>query len=122
MTAQRAPQAPIPAPSQGLVLRPPVPGAHNSERKRTPSLFERITGAYNSYRAEEEEESRQSSGSSDSNGGFHSGLRAPQGGYQQAQENVSPSQGKLNIDSPAAPQNSSEEDLDIPAFLRRQAN
>jgi cell division protein FtsZ len=34
-----------------------------------------------------------------------------------------PSQGRLNIDAPAAkPRAHSDEELDIPAFLRRQAN
>ncbi len=110
-------QAPIQAPLQKLVLRPPVPGAVTSERRRTPSLFERITGAYDAYKGgagskSTQEEDAQTGASS---GGFHSGLRAER-------TSEAPSQGKLNIDSPAAPQANAEEDLDIPAFLRRQAN
>lgn len=99
-------------PSQGLVLRPPVPGASSmAERRRTPSLFERITGAYGSHKAE----GRTSTEVSEPSGGFHSDLRAER-------QMSSPSQGQLNIDSPAAPKAEGEEDLDIPAFLRRQAN
>ena len=101
-----------PLPTQGLVLRPPVPGAHAAEKRKTPSLLERITGAYgNVINGQESEEETQNSPT----GGFHSGLRA--------EKNIeNPSQGKLNIDSPAAPSANAEEDLDIPAFLRRQAN
>jgi cell division protein FtsZ len=104
-----------PSPQSGLVLRPPVPGAAAAERRghRTPTLFERITGAYKGVMPHGgEEEAPQETAPS---GGFHSGLRAertPQ----------SPSQGQLNIDSPSAPQSGNEDNLDIPAFLRRQAN
>lgn len=99
------------AQSGGLVLRPPVPGATQAERKKTPSLFERITGA---YREPEQQETPQQSAQS-GQGGFHSGLRAER-------PLTAPSQGQLNIDAPSAERPKSEEDLDIPAFLRRQAN
>lgn len=129
MTAQRpaasynaAPESQMPAPQQpaastgGLVLRPPVPGAHNQERRRTPSLFERITGAYGAYKSGSgEDDGDTGSASTAGTGGFHSGLRAES-------TQGAPSQGKLNIDTPAAPQQNGEENLDIPAFLRRQAN
>lgn len=112
---ENVPEA-IPAPTQNLVLRPPVPGAATAERRRTPSLFERITGAYDAYKSGSEDKSDSDDGSQQgSSGAFHSGLRAER-------TSDTPSQGKLNIDSPAAPQGSAEEDLDIPAFLRRQAN
>jgi cell division protein FtsZ len=104
--------------SQGLVLRPPVPGVNTtSERRKTPSLFERITGAYEAYKGDhaDEGESSSSSGSQQGAGGFHGGRM----GNTAAAE--APSQGKLNIESPAAPK-ANEDDLDIPAFLRRQAN
>lgn len=118
---ERAPEvAPAVAASSGLVLRPPVPGAHAGERKKSPSLFERITGVGRSDHSSETQY-REDEGSSDtgagSAGGFHSGLRA-----NKAPENGAPSQGQLNIDSPAAPSQKRDEDLDIPAFLRRQAN
>ncbi len=98
--------------NQGLVLHPPVPGAKASERRKAPSLLERITGVYgqvkNDITASREENAA-------TRGNFHSGLRA-----EKAPEN--PSQGQLNIDAPSAPSKSNDEDLDIPAFLRRQAN
>lgn len=107
-----------------LVLRPPVPGQSSSaqQRKQTPSLFERITGVRKdkSEAVTEEKETQgqggQGHGSASSSGGF-SGLRAAQ-----AQAPESPSQGSLNIDSPSAPRKRTEDELDIPAFLRRQAN
>ena len=131
--AQEAPQAQAPQAqaqpqtqtlSQGLVLRPPVPGVPTStERRKTPSLFERITGAYEAYKGDHsaddsEGEASSSSTGSQSSGGFHGGRM---GSAQQASAATSPSQGKLNIESPAAPK-ANEDDLDIPAFLRRQAN
>lgn len=113
---QPMPSAPIQTPSQGLVLQPPVPGAYASEKRKTPSLLERITGVYGSVRnGLSDSEGQEDQGSQGGAGSFHSGLRAEKSAE-------TPSQGKLNIDSPAAPRSNSEEDLDIPAFLRRQAN
>jgi cell division protein FtsZ len=97
----------------GLVLRPPVPGAAQAERKKTPSLFERITGVYRDNGQETSSQPQESAPSGQ--GGFHSGLRAER-------PLTNPSQGQLNIDSPSAERPKGEEDLDIPAFLRRQAN
>ena len=110
--------------SSGLVLRPPVPGARAAEQKKSPSLFERITGA---YRGEShDEKSQDSHAKMPSGGGFHQytaeRTQSAQGGgaIPSAEQ---PSQGRLNIDTPAAPaQKNGEEDLNIPAFLRRQAN
>ena len=110
-----------PAASQGgLVLRPPVPGVHVAEKRKTPSLFERITGVYKGgvagFQGTDEGAADTEQGSATgSSGGFHSGLRAGCPAEK-------PSQGKLSIDSPVEPRAGSEEDLDIPAFLRRQAN
>ena len=106
-------------PTQGLVLRPPVSGTHTpvAEKRKSPSLLERITGVYGNVMngSEAEDGEATQSDESSSSGGFHSGLRAEKTADK-------PSQGKLNIDSPAAAPSASEEDLDIPAFLRRQAN
>jgi len=106
-------------PTQGLVLRPPVSGTHTpvAEKRKSPSLLERITGVYgNVMNGSDADEGETTQGDeSSSSGGFHSGLRAEK-------TTDKPSQGKLNIDSPAATRSTSEEDLDIPAFLRRQAN
>lgn len=116
MQAAPAPQAR----TQGLVLNPPVPGAHAAEKRKTQSLLDRITGAYGTVKSgltdrDDETETSGTSSSSETAGGFHSGLRA-----EKATE--TPSQGKLNIDTPSAQKQTSSEDLDIPAFLRRQAN
>lgn len=115
--AQGSMTASLSVPSSGLVLRPPVPGAHTAERRKTPSLFERITGAYEAYKGDHsEKETKGSSDSQGSAGGFHSNVR-----LTSAQAVDAPSQGQLNIETPAAPK-ANEDDLDIPAFLRRQAN
>lgn len=145
MTAQRPSQSPAPsyapqqttmqAPTQsqpqqqsnaamgGLVLRPPVPGVNTAaqQRRRTPSLFERITGAFDSYRDNQDGDTETQQGSQSSaasTGGFHA---TPRNVPMQEQSIDAPSQGKLNIESPAALK-AQEDDLDIPAFLRRQAN
>lgn len=115
----------IPAPTQNLVLRPPVPGAATAERRKNPSFFERITNAYKGTHGgedmHEEHSDAQGSagGSTTSGGGFHGLRAAPRSQYTTPQE---PSQGQLNIDTPAAPKKGDDNDLDIPAFLRRQAN
>ncbi len=99
-------EVPVQTGTSRFNLKPPVPGAVSAERRKTPSLFERITG---SGRREDElsgESSQQSR-----NEEVEISLRAPQ----------RPSQGRLNIDGPAKPAQT-EDDLDIPAFLRRQAN
>ncbi|MEM9468934.1 MAG: cell division protein FtsZ [Pseudomonadota bacterium] len=117
---QAAPQATMATPSSqsGLVLRPPVPGANAHERKKAPSLFERITSGVSQGVARfSEQGEEEQGGATGGSGSFHGGLQA-----QRSQTPQSPSQGQLNIDSPAAPVAKNEDDLDIPAFLRRQAN
>ena len=125
LTATRRPadtSAPITtAPS--LTLRPPVPGASTAaaqqQKKRTPSLFERFTGPlwhHDAGRAEEDNGKGEtsSSGGGSAGGSFHGQKR------QQAQQ-AQVQQGSLNIEVPKATGNPDDE-LDIPAFLRRQAN
>ncbi len=96
--------------SRGIQLNPPkVP---NPERKRTPSLFERITGTVQQHLEGIREEISPRERVAPS---AHSSLAAPL--------SQGPSQGRLNIDAPAAkPRAQADEELDIPAFLRRQAN
>ncbi len=101
----------------GYNLRPPVPGASTAERKKTPSLFERITGVRRDQASVPDEASDPGSiEAATGTGGFQPGLRA----MPRIAEN--PAQGQLNIDAPAASRPKGEEELDIPAFLRRQAN
>jgi cell division protein FtsZ len=106
---------------QGYSLRPPVPGAsaQQAERKKTPSLFERITSGVRQaarHANEEENFTDATPQAATGTGGFHNSLRAA----PRVSEN--PAQGQLNIDAPAATRAAAEGDLDIPAFLRRQAN
>lgn len=100
----------------------PVPAAPVA-KKKGPTLFERITGQYR--RAEPVEEvytpaplAERATPQQMSPLESSAALRAPQrGGYQ------NPAQGRLNIDTPAAPARQGEqEELDIPAFLRRQTS
>ncbi len=85
-----------------LTLRPPVPAAHKQAshmKKRSPSLFERITGVLRDEEAD------------------------VVGISDDVPSTPVAKQGQLNIDAPSAPATrNAEDELDIPAFLRRQAN
>lgn len=112
--AQQAGTAP------GLKLNPPRPPA-GAQRKRTPSLFERISDTVHEHLEGRRSDSQQSrpaqprtAPSAQSAGGYDAGHG---GGVPQ-----NASQGRLNIDAPSKPQSQSDDELDIPAFLRRQAN
>lgn len=112
-----APQSSGAGTASSLQLNPPRQPAQG-ERKKTPSLFERITGSLqhtveNAMGTREEHAPRRSGGTPPS---FHGNA----GGGQAVQK--APAQGSLNIESPAAKPKASEDELDIPAFLRRQAN
>ncbi len=97
-----------------------APTAQTEARRRImPSLFERITTHIRGTESEMEslsdgEEGEQSgtAAASGNMGGGAEGLRAPQ---RAAQE-------RLNIENPSTRKVSADDDLDIPAFLRRQAN
>ena len=108
-TPSTAPQRQV-----GYNLNPPVPGQHAAERKKTPSLFERITSAVTARHQEDEDVGSDDQGSAAT--GTTGGLRVT------PRLAEAPSQGRLNIDAPAAARPQSEDELDIPAFLRRQAN
>lgn len=91
----------------GISLNPPVPGQNTQQpRRRSPSLFERITGQCRG-RGEEP---------------LADEMPAQESGVQQQEAPQQPAQGRLNIESPGDSVQSGEDDLDIPAFLRRQAN
>ncbi len=103
--------------SSGLQLNPPK--LPTPEKKRSPSLFERISGTVQERiegftgRGEQESQPR----------------RAPSPQYAPSAQGMAPtrpapalSQGSLNIESPSKPKAQSDDELDIPAFLRRQAN
>lgn len=112
-----APQSSGAGTASSLQLNPPRQPAQG-ERKKTPSLFERITGSLqhtveNAMGTREEHAPRRSGGTPPS---FHGNA----GGGQAVQK--APAQGSLNIESPATKPKASEDELDIPAFLRRQAN
>ncbi|MGZ9109050.1 MAG: cell division protein FtsZ [Micavibrio sp.] len=121
---QQQMNAPVHAPStQGLTLRPPVPGAV-TVKKRAPSLFERFTQG---LRHEEDivvnESDTDTTGSAGESDGLRAAPRQQQQSYQSYHQQA-PQQGSLNIDAPVAtrPGPQVDDELDIPAFLRRQAN
>lgn len=101
-----------------LMLRPPVPGASAAPKRRTPTLFERFTQGLRHEDVAEDDGTADTSGNA---GNFGGGLRAP---TKQTSYQAAPQQGRLDIDSPVAtrPGPQVEDELDIPAFLRRQAN
>lgn len=96
--------------SPRLNLQPPVPGSSTAERRKAPSLFERIKGGLRD--SESAARDNNVDGDRSPSGENGASLRAPQ----------RPSQGRLDIDAPSKPAASSDSELDIPAFLRRQAN
>lgn len=111
LSAVRAPSPAEVQPAQGYNLRPPVPGASNVPRKRGPSLFERFTSQLRHHGHDEDAVQEPHANNSPD---METGLRASQ----------RPLQGSLNIEAPVAsrPAEPADDELDIPAFLRRQAN
>jgi cell division protein FtsZ len=116
------------ATNNGLVLNPPraryAPDQQQPQQapQRSPSFFERLAGSvqqrlegfgapsYDDHQAAPAPMPQQARG-----------VSSPRlGGGAMAQE--APAQGQLNIDAPAAAPKGNEDELDIPAFLRRQAN
>lgn len=112
-----------------LVLNPPVAPTISAPQKKTPSLFERITGSRSRNEYEKKEDNIQTSSSSASSSdspafGF-AGLKVERKTVASTYDApVAPGvQGTLNIDP--VPQKkpgtmAAGDDLDIPAFLRRQ--
>ena len=110
-------------PESNLTLTPPSRPAAGHEEKKTPSLFERITGKKRDV--EHEETGTTSSSASGNAGSMSSGLTAERKTVMTSYDTPDSkgSQGTLNIDSPSAPAKGNKpaaDDLDIPAFLRRQ--
>lgn len=107
--------APISAP--GLKLNPP--SLPSPDKKRSPSLFERITGTVQEHlegmtnKGHEQRERREPAPQF-----------VPSATMPTSNRKAPPplSQGSLNIDSPSKPTVQNDDELDIPAFLRRQAN
>ena len=112
LAASRTPAPAEAQPAQGYNLRPPVPGAASTPKKRGPSIFERFTSQLRHHGHDDEEVAQESVAPASSH--VETGLRASQ----------RPLQGSLNIEAPAAtrPAEPADDELDIPAFLRRQAN
>ena len=106
-----APAFPTSGPGSSAALSLNPPKLPTGEKRRSPSLFERITGTVQQHLENIREDHQQPAPR-------QRVAPSPMGGYETAPPR--PSQGSLNIDAPAKPKADSE--LDIPAFLRRQAN
>ena len=118
------------------VLEPPgaelleeeQPAAEQPPRKKSASLFERITGQIRS-RLQDDDDTfvAEPQGHSASEGTYYPHQQQPHSAQQQAMRAPqrampqNPAQGRLNIDSPSKPAEE-ENPLDIPAFLRRQSS
>ena len=115
-----------------LTLNPPArhtTPAVDKETRKTPSLFDRITGRNRSHHVDfDTVETSKSSSDSSSNGtgsGMMSGLSAPRKTIVTSYDSPAETgtQGMLNIDAPKADTRAKQniaDDLEIPAFLRRQ--
>lgn len=102
-----------------LNLKPPVPGANAQQRQqnKTPSLFERITNPIRHYA-----EDKLRGGMDDGENKVSAGTVGSSGGIS-PRSSAAPAQASLNIDAPkGATETQADDELDIPAFLRRQAN
>jgi cell division protein FtsZ len=109
---------PVAQPSTaGLKLNPPRPPS-SSDQPKSPSLFERITGTVQQGL----EGMKQATSGYDHGQPVSHNRAAPSIGGGAGGAHHSPAQGALNIDAPSKPAVKTENDLDIPAFLRRQAN
>lgn len=130
-----APQQPVAAPKpEGLKLNPPTM-PRPQDQKKGPSIFDRFTDVYKSFRGDDDADlnainaKEETKGESGSTGGSTSGGYGPT--FAQPSAPVAPQnmgvdeggQGRLDVTVPQKPAaEKKEQDLDIPAFLRRQAN
>jgi cell division protein FtsZ len=112
----------VQAPIQQAVVQPPIPQAPvQPEKRRAFSLFERVTGAVRRAEAAPQPQPAPAQRMIPTFGTTTSARPA-----SAAESNIAPAVGqpRLGIDAPARPKMSTPEDdlLEIPAFLRRQAN
>jgi len=102
------------------IAQPSQPQPQPQPRRKSPSLFERITNGYR--RVEASLESFGNEGDDFGNAPQQQGQNREQQRYAPAiAQAQNPAQGRLNIDVPSATK-TEEDELDIPAFLRRQTS
>ena len=123
-TAGGYPQQPQMAQPIPVIIPAPVQQQAQTEKKKSSSLFERITGGIRRFHEDvtaEDDLAVDAPQQAQQQGTYYphqrQDMRAPQ--RQAAPQN--PAQGRLNIDSPSRPAEE-ENPLDIPAFLRRQSS
>lgn len=108
----------------GLQLNPPVPGMRSSMKK--PSLFDKIAGMFSENEDESGDDQGSASGGHGSAGGLFSGFTARRSAPQMPQQTPSMPEPQFQ-QQPAAPVAQPQtqqqgQDLEIPAFLRRQVS
>lgn len=124
---QQAYQQPAYEPQEMMMEEPAPQASAPVQRKKSPSLFERITSGYRRVGASIE------SMSGNDGDDFISAEPQQQAPSVRTQQRMAPSvssaavatqpaQGRLNIDMPSAAAKTEEDELDIPAFLRRQTS
>ena len=114
------------ATESNITLNPPAHPMVKKETKKTPSLFERITGRQRAPEGSESQDDTITTSSSGESTTMPAGLTAERKtvvtAYDGHQAEPKGQQGVLNIETPTVETktNSDSENLDIPAFLRRQ--
>jgi cell division protein FtsZ len=119
-------QAPVYYQQEESAPQQAQPQSQTPARRKSPSLFERITSGYRRVEASIESFS---ANEADDFGGQQQGQQQAQRSQQRVIPTVSapiagqqPAQGRLNIDAPSSVAKTEEDELDIPAFLRRQTS
>jgi cell division protein FtsZ len=116
--------------ASGLVLNPPrnryqEPQAQ-AQAHKAPSFFERLAGnvqqRFENFQGTQHEEKQNAALNDAHIQGQARMMSSPRIPEMTAPVPQAPSQGQLNIDKPAAAPRPADGELDIPAFLRRQAN
>ncbi len=113
------------ATGSALKLNPPRHAPQGQHGKRTPSLFERITGGVQSVQEHIgglAQRVAETSAPKERPAERLAPSAGPTMDLRSSPMQSAPSQGSFNMDAPSRPAAAKEEDLDIPAFLRRQAN
>ncbi|MBI1300250.1 MAG: cell division protein FtsZ [Alphaproteobacteria bacterium] len=134
--AQQTVEQPVRSAPTGLQLNPPKvarPQEQEQAQAKSPSLFERITGSvqqhFDSFREEASGAHKMQASEISSSPTFTSSPTFSSPNMPDASKALSgrpltsPSQGSLNISAPSGKASVKlDDELDIPAFLRRQAN
>ena len=123
MCAGGYPQQPQMAQPSPVIIPAPVQQQTQPEKKKSSTLFERITGQIRRFHEEVTDSSDDLAPVQAPQQQQGQGMYYPQPDLRAQRQAApqNPAQGRLNIDSPSRPAEE-ENPLDIPAFLRRQSS